>query len=63
MYNERLLMMPKHIEFYPKNKFEELVQPVGFIIRIYHDVWSPERQKTAIVSLSLSLSLSLSVDS
>ena len=50
-------MMPKHIEFYPKNKFEELVQLVGFIIRIYHDVWSPERQKTAIVSLSLSLSV------
>ena len=23
---------PKHVEFYPKNKFEKLVHPVGFII-------------------------------
>ena len=35
---------PKHAEFYSKNKFEGLVQLVGFIIRIYHDAWSPERQ-------------------
>ena len=35
---------PKHAEFYSKNKFEELVHLVGFIIRIYHDVGSPERQ-------------------
>ena len=26
---------PKHVEFYSKNKFEKLVQVVGFIIRIY----------------------------
>jgi len=26
----------KHVEFYSKNKFEKLVQLVGFIIRIYH---------------------------
>jgi len=35
---------PKHIEFYSKNKFEKLVHLVGFIIRIYHDIRSPERQ-------------------
>ena len=35
---------PKHIEFYSKNKFEKLVHLVGFIIRIYHDARSPERQ-------------------
>ena len=34
----------KHVEFYSKNKFEKLVLIVGFIIRIYHDVRSPERQ-------------------
>ena len=35
---------PKHEEFYSKNKFEKLVNLVGFIIRIYHDEQSPERQ-------------------
>ena len=35
---------PKHVEFYSKNKFEKLVRLVGFIIRIYHDTRSPERQ-------------------
>jgi len=35
---------PKHVEIYSKNKFEKLVRLVGFIIRIYHDAWSPERQ-------------------
>jgi len=34
--------MPKHVEFYSKNKFEELVHLVGFIIRIYHEARSPE---------------------
>jgi len=33
-----------HVEFYSKNKFEKLVYLVGFIIRIYHDARSPERQ-------------------
>jgi len=32
------------IEFYFKNKFEKLVHLVGFIIRVYHDARSPERQ-------------------
>jgi len=27
----------KHVEFYSKNKFEKLVDLVGFIIRIYHE--------------------------
>jgi hypothetical protein len=27
----------KHVEFYSKNKFENLVHLFGFIIRIYHD--------------------------
>jgi len=30
--------------FYSKNKFEKLLHQVGFIIRIYHDAWSSERQ-------------------
>ena len=34
----------KHVEFYSKHKFEKLVHLVGFIIRIYHDARSPERQ-------------------
>jgi len=35
---------PKHVEFYSKSKLEKLVHLVGFIIRIYHDARSPERQ-------------------
>jgi len=35
---------PKHVEFYCKHKFEKLVHLVGFIIRIYHDARSAERQ-------------------
>jgi len=31
-------------QFYSKNKFEKLVHLVGFIIRIYHDTRSAERQ-------------------
>jgi len=34
----------KRVEFYSKNKFEELVHFVGFIIIIHHDAWSPESQ-------------------
>jgi hypothetical protein len=40
-----LLILPKHVEFYSKNKFEKLVHLVGFIIRIYHDARSSECQK------------------
>ena len=36
------------VEFYSKNKFEKLMQLVGFIIRIYRDTRSPERQFIAI---------------
>ena len=32
------------MKFYYKNKFEKLVHLVGFIIRLYHDARSPERQ-------------------
>ena len=35
---------PKRVEFYSKNKFEELVHLFGFIVSIYHDARSPERQ-------------------
>jgi len=35
---------PKHVDFYFKNKFDKWVHLVGFIIRIYHDARSPERQ-------------------
>ena len=34
----------KHVEFYFKDKFDNLVYLVGYIIRIYHDARSPERQ-------------------
>jgi len=40
---------PKHVEFYSKNKFEKLLHLVGFIIRIYHDAPSPERQNCLIL--------------
>ena len=35
---------PKYVEFYSKNKFEKLVNLVGFIMGIYHDARSPEGQ-------------------
>jgi len=38
----------RNVEFYSKNKFEKLVHLVGFIIRIYHDAPSPERQNVNI---------------
>ena len=43
---------PKHLVFYSKNKFEKSVHLVGFLIRIYHDARSPERQNrpTALYS-------------
>ena len=34
----------KPVEFYFKNKFEKLLHLAGFIIRIYHDARSSERQ-------------------
>jgi len=34
----------RHVEFYSTNKFVKLVHLVGFIIRIYHDARSAERQ-------------------
>ena len=41
---------PKHVELYSKNKFEELVHLVGFIIRVFHDARSPERQIISLIS-------------
>ena len=41
---------PKHVEFYSKNKFEKFVHLVGFIIRIYHDARSPERQTLFLIA-------------
>jgi len=35
---------PKHVEFYSENKFEKSVRLVSFILRIYQDARSPERQ-------------------
>jgi len=40
---------PKHVKFYSKNKFEKLVHQIGFIIRIYHDSRSRERQIKLLV--------------
>ena len=39
---------PKHVEFYSENKFEKLVHLVGFIIGIYHDARSHERQYNSL---------------
>ena len=38
--------------FIPKNKFEKLVHVVGFIVRIYHDARSPERQINKFTSFT-----------
>jgi len=40
VYSEKLL-----IDFYSKNKFETLVLPVGFIIRIYITMHGPQNVK------------------
>jgi len=40
----RLGLPSGHVGFYSKNKFEKLVRLVGFIIRIYHEARSLERQ-------------------
>ena len=40
---------PKHVEFYSKNKFQKLVNLVGFIIRMYHDARSPERHTNILL--------------
>jgi len=43
--DDRQRNCPKHVEFYSNNKFDKFVHLVDFIIRIYHDSRSPERQK------------------
>jgi len=61
---------PKHVEFYSKNKIEKLVHLVGFVIRIFHDARSPERQTdfsslykiftlTALIHVGFSITVSL----
>jgi len=40
---------PNHVEFYSKNKFENLGHLICFIIRIYHDALSRERQICVIL--------------
>jgi len=40
------------VEFYSKNKFEKFVHVVCFIIRIYHDARSPDRQNI-VLNISL----------
>jgi len=37
----------RSVQFYSKNNFEKLVHLFGFIIRLYHDARSPERQRTS----------------
>ena len=41
---------PKHVEFYYKNNLEKLENLAGFIVGIYHDARSPERQIVFTVS-------------
>jgi len=36
---------PKHVEFYSKNEFEKSVHLVGFIIRMYEDVYGQAIQR------------------
>jgi len=43
---------PKHAEFYSKNKFEKSLHLMGFIIWIYHDARSPERQENVSLILA-----------
>jgi len=43
---------PQRAESYTKNKFEKLVLLVGFIIRIYYDAPSSERQKIHLLHFS-----------
>ena len=52
------VLIPKHVEFYFKNKFEKLVHLVCFIIRIYHDARPPERQNRYSCLISIKLGFS-----
>jgi hypothetical protein len=53
---------PKHVEFYSKNKFEKLVHLVGFIIKIYCDTRSSERQILEIGCCAFGSSTLLKLD-
>ena len=50
---------PKHVEFHSKNKFEQLVHLVGFIIWIFHDAPSPERQIHFSYSVNIQYAVSI----
>ena len=49
------------MEFYSKNKFEKLVHLVGFIIRIFYDAGSSERQMNGSICIVISSSTLLAV--
>jgi len=49
------------MELRSKNKFEKLVRLVGFIIRIYHDARTPERQNGIFFSSASISNRTLSV--
>jgi len=46
----------KRVEFYSRNKFDKLVNLVGFIISIYHDTRSSESQKRKAALSSIKIS-------
>ena len=41
--------VPKHVDFYFKNRFEKLIHLIGFIKGIYHDIRSPEHQIHCVI--------------
>ena len=49
----RCTVTPKHVKFCSKNKFEKLVDLVGFITRIYHEARSPRNMWTFILKINL----------
>ena len=64
MYSEKIpddeqRKCPKHVEFHFKNKFEKLVHLVGFIIEIYNDARSDERQVQIYMWVEISLQLTV----
>ena len=54
-----LVLLLLVVEFYSKNKFEKLVHLIGFIIRIYHDTRSSERQINNIIDKNYKINTSL----
>ena len=54
VYSEKLMMGQRNCPKLSKNKYEKLMYLVGFILRIYHNARSPERQ-TGLFSISPTL--------